>query len=121
MIYRWAAAPPGVWISLHLLLYAVLDTATVVVVDGPAGAGADLGWGLPLHLGALVLAAVALMFLRAVGDLSRLRFRVAAVGVFVVPAAAVTLLLSRGDATTLVAVLPMHLLMGLLVLQPRPW
>ena len=49
----------------------------------------------------------------------RLRFRLAAVGVFVLPAAALALVLSR-DVSTLPAVLPMHLLMGLLVLQPRP-
>lgn len=121
MIYRWATAPPAVWIGFHLLLYAILDAATLTVLDGPAQAPADFGWGLPLHLGALVLAAVALMLLRTAADLSRARFRVAAVAIFVVPAAAIALVFSGGDATTPATVLPMHLLMGLLVVRPRPW
>jgi hypothetical protein len=113
-------SPPAVWIPAHLVLYLLLDVATLAVFDGRGGVAADLAWGLPLHLGGLVLAACALMLLRAAADLSWRRFRLTAAGVFVLPAAALSLLLSGGDGMALVAVLPMHLLMSLLVLQPRP-
>jgi hypothetical protein len=121
------ASPPIVWISAYLLLYLALDIATVAVLDAPGSVAVvapgsvavDIAWSLPLHLGALMLAALALMLLRTAADQSWRRFRLAAVGVFVLPAAALSLLLTGGDATALLAVLPMHLLMGLLILQPR--
>jgi hypothetical protein len=43
----------------------------------------------------------------------------AALAVFVVPASLVAFLLSDGDVAISLAVLPMHVLMGLLVVQPR--
>jgi hypothetical protein len=116
------------WLSLHLLLYIALDLGTLAVLaaaddGGPSIIGEVLlaaVWTMPLHVTALVVAAGELIVLRALAaDRQRFWFRLAALGVFVLPALTVTLLGAAGDTTALLAVMPMHILMGLLVVQPR--
>jgi hypothetical protein len=123
-----------VWLPLHLLLYFTLDLATLAALNAPE-VSSDLHiaskvlvvgvhvfiavcWAAPLHGAALLLAAGALALLRSWAGLRWLWFRTAALAVFVVPAPLLALLLS-GEMATSLALLPMHVLMGLLVVQPR--
>ncbi|GAA2887654.1 hypothetical protein Acy02nite_82350 [Actinoplanes cyaneus] len=119
---------------MHLLLYFTLDLATLAVLNATEitsdlhGASKVLVvgvhvliavcWAAPLHGVALLLAAGALALLRAWAGLRWYWFRIAALAVFVVPALVLSLVLT-GDTATSLAVLPMHVLMGLAVVQPR--
>lgn len=123
-----------VWLAVHLLLYFALDLATLATL-GALEVGGDLGaisqlravvvdvsvavsWGLPLHGAGLLLAAGALVLLRSLAGLRWFWFRLAALAVFGLPALLAALLLSSGDVATVLVVLPMHIVMGLLVVQP---
>ncbi|MFC5006769.1 hypothetical protein ACFPIJ_54285 [Dactylosporangium cerinum] len=117
------------WLSMYVLVYVALDLGTLSILAAAEGDRASriigvviLGvvWTMPLHIAAVVLAAGELMLLRAVAaDLQRFWFRLSALGVFVLPALALTLLGTAGDTRALLAVMPMHIVMGLLVVQPR--
>ena len=131
---RTIADSSRVWMLVHLSLYFTLDLATLAVLNATE-VSSDLHvaskvlvvgvhlfiavcWAAPLHGAALLLAAGALAFLRSWAALRWYWFRLAALAVFVVPALVLTLLLT-GDAATSLAVLTMHVLVGLLVVQPR--
>ncbi|HYN96260.1 MAG TPA: hypothetical protein VES42_20645 [Pilimelia sp.] len=118
----------GVWLSAHLALYLALDLGTLAVLAAAAPGGgrsivgdvlASAVWTMPLHLAALMLAAGQLVLLRLLATLTPWRFRLAALVVFALPPVAWLLLVTRGDTAVLVDVLPMHVLMGLLVVRPR--
>ncbi|WP_250006367.1 hypothetical protein [Actinoplanes sp. M2I2] len=115
-------------------LYFTLDLATLAVLNATV-VSSDLHvaskvlvvgvhvfiavcWAAPLHGAALLLAAGALALLRSWAGLRWYWFRLAALAVFVVPALVLTLVLT-GDTATLLAVLTMHVLMALLLVQPR--
>lgn len=114
------------WVAVYLAVYVVLDVAGLAVlaaVESPGGPGpalgaalAAVGWTLPLHVAALVVATGQLLLLRALSGQSRLGFRLTALGVFVVPPA---LLLAVTWQPLMAWLLPMHVLMGLLVVQPH--
>ncbi|AEV85451.1 hypothetical protein ACWT_4429 [Actinoplanes sp. SE50] len=130
-----ADASSCVWLSLHLLLYFMLDVATLTALSAPeVGGGLHFAskalylfglvltsvlWPLPLQSAALLLAVGALAILRSGAGLPRPWFRIAAVSVFLILPLLLALLLSPGDSAPFLQVLPMHILMGLLVVQPR--
>lgn len=130
-----AGLPAYPWLPLHLLLYFVLDLATLAALSAidaterlPAAAQALLvvfevfvavWWALPFHGAALLLVAGVLAALRSLAHLRWWWFRLVALAAFVLPAYALALLLSGGDAAASLVVLPMHTLMGLVVVQPR--
>ena len=133
--HTFAGMSSRVWLPVHLVLYFALDLATLAALSAP-GVDGDLPvaakvlvvgldalvavcWAAPFHGAALLLAAGALALLRSWAGLRWFWFRTAAVAVFVVPASLVAFLLSAGDPTVSVAVLVMHVLMGLSVVQPR--
>ena len=120
---------------MHLVLYLALDLATLASLNAMETSGdlpivskaliailhafVAVAWTLPWHGAALLAAAGALILLRSLAGLRWFWFRSAAVAVFVVPAFLLALLLSTGDVAAFAVVLPMHILMGLLVVQPR--
>ncbi|MFF5082291.1 hypothetical protein ACFY36_35035 [Actinoplanes sp. NPDC000266] len=118
-----AEAPPAVWVALHLALYAALDVGAIAVLAASAqqsivaAVAVSIGWGLPLHVAILALAAAALMFLRIFQERRWYWFRLSALAVLVLPAVSLAGLLS-GDAEVLWAVASWHLAMALLVVQP---
>ncbi|GAA3925013.1 hypothetical protein [Actinoplanes auranticolor] len=132
---RTIADSSRVWLLVHLSLYFVLDLATLAALNAPevspdldlaskvlvAGVHAFIAvcWAAPLHGAALLLAAGALALLRSCAGLRWYWFRLAALAVFVMPALLLSLLLSAGNLAASLAVLPMHVLMGLVVVQPR--
>jgi pimeloyl-ACP methyl ester carboxylesterase len=116
------------WIAVHLGLYLALDLGTVLallVADGspasawPAGVAVVVGWTLPLQVALLVVALVQLVVLDCLAlDLNRVAFRLAALAVFAGPAFGYAWLVADpGYWPALLAVLPMHVVMGLLVVQ----
>ncbi|XVV12385.1 hypothetical protein ACQP2X_47585 [Actinoplanes sp. CA-131856] len=130
-----AEAPPWVWVTLHLALYAALDVGAMAALaasgglpdivaasggqpDIVAAVAVSIAWGLPLHVALLALAAAALMVLRICQEQRWFRFRLSALAVFVLPAASLAWLLSSGDVAVLCAVTAWHLVMALLVVQP---
>ncbi|XVU25133.1 hypothetical protein ACQPZJ_49445 [Actinoplanes sp. CA-054009] len=120
-----AEAPPVVWVGLHLALYAALYVGAMAMLaasaqqqDIVAAVVFSIGWGLPLHVVILALAAAALMFLRIFQEQRWYRFRLSALAVLVLPAVSLAWLLSPGDGQVLWAVASWHLAMALLVVQP---
>ena len=124
-----------VWLAAHLLLYFMLDLSTLAVLNASEvsselpGASKVLVvalhviiavcWAAPWHGAALLLAAGALVLLRSWAGLQRHWFRMSAVAVFAAPALLLAFLLAAGDPATSLAVILMHVLMGLSVVQPR--
>jgi hypothetical protein len=94
---RLADAPSHVWLGLHLLLYFLLDLATLATLNT-----------MDTDSGGHVVSTVLRWYW----------FRVAALATFVTPALLLALLLSDGDVAAVQVVLPMHILMGLLVVRP---
>lgn len=112
-----------VWLAVYVALYTAFDLASFAVLAAVEPGGTVVGetlamvlWTLPVHLVMLLIATAQLLLLRALSGQSRLGFRLTALGVFVVPP---LLLLAATWMPLLVAMLPMHVLMGLLVVQPH--
>ena len=116
------------WVAVHLGLLIALDLGTMlalVVADG--GSASDwfggvviaVVWTLPWHVVMLVVALLQLAVLDLLApDLSRIAFRVTALTVFTAPAFGYAWLIADPDyAQALLVVLPMHVVMGLLVVQ----
>lgn len=112
-----------VWVAVYLAVYTLLDVATFAVLAAAGTTGSVVGealaavaWTLPLHVAALVVATGQLLLLRALSGRSRLGFRLIALGVFTAPP---LVLAAITGSPVLAWMLPMHLLMGLLVVQPH--
>lgn len=121
---------PRRWFPAHLLLYLGLDLATLAVLNAGQVSGdlpvasrvlavgfhvvVGVWWTAPLHVAALVAAAGGLALLSLSAGLRPVPFRAVALAVFVLPA-----LLLAAVVPAAVALVGMHVVMGLAVVRPR--
>ena len=128
---RLANASPCPWLAVHLLLYVALSLGTAITSflwTGEAtmrGVAAEvlvvIVWFAPVHLIVLLIATAELLLLRYLAiALNRVEFRMFAVIFFALPVPALSLLLTARYLSAFLTIAALHVLMGLLVVQPRP-
>ena len=128
---RLANASPCPWLAVHLLLYVALSLGTAILyplwtsettlrnVIGQLPV--VIVWFAPVHVIILLVATGELLLLRHLAiALNRVEFRLVAVIFFALPVPLLCLLVMADFVSTLLTVVALHVLMGLLVVQPRP-